>query len=509
MNQLNLLKLGFLCLAFGIGFGYWLRVLLAKKRRSGLEAEIQKKVAQTKAEVEELLIKAREKAAKIIAETQQENDERRRELINTERILLKREHFLDERISQLEKREAEFEEKVEKVKAFKEELEKLRKETEEKIEKIAGLSKKEAQDELFRRISEESNKEILERIQKIGQEGREKYEKRAKEIIVDAIQRYSVSQAQETTTSTVSLPNEEIKGRIIGKDGRNIRSFEKLTGVELIVDESPDTVIISGFNPLRRHIAKIALEKLIADGRIQPARIEEIVAATQKEVEENIKEAGEKAVYEASVVGLHPKLKELLGRLYFRTSYGQNALLHSIEVSLLAGNLAYEVGADAELAKKAGLLHDIGKALDQEIEGSHVDIGIKLLEKFGEDKKVIDAMKAHHEEYKPESIEAVLVKVADAISASRPGARKDTLESYQKRLKELEDIALSFQGVETAYAIQAGREIRIFVKPEKINDLEAYKLAKDIAKRIEEELTYPGEIKVNVIRETRVLEYAK
>jgi len=346
-------------------------------------------------------------------------------------------------------------------------------------------------------------------MQKLTQEGEGKYEKRAKEILVQAIERCAVSQTQETTATTLNLPSEEIKGRIIGKEGRNIKVFEKLTGVEIIVDDTPETVIISSFNPLRRHIAKKALEKLIRDGRIQPARIEETVALAQQEVEKEVKEAGEKAIYETGVLGLHPKLVELLGKLYFRTSYGQNVLLHSIEVALIASVLAEELGLNAEVAKRAGLLHDIGKAIDQQIQGSHVDIGIKILERFKEDEEIIKAMKAHHEEYPAESLEAIIVKVADAISSARPGARKDTLENYLKRLKELEDVALSFKGIENAYAIQAGREIRVFVKPEKIDDLEAYKLAKDIAGRIEEELNYPGEIKVTLIRETRVVEYAK
>ena len=324
-----------------------------------------------------------------------------------------------------------------------------------------------------------------------------------------AIQKYALSQVQEMTTTTVALPNDEIKGRIIGKEGRNIKTLEKLTGVEIIVDETPEAVVISGFDPIRRQIAKTALEKLIHDGRIQPTRIEEVVQKTQDEIVAQIKEAGQAAIYDTNIIGLDPKIVQLLGRLRFRTSYGQNVLLHSIEVSHLAGALAAEIGANIGLAKKAGLLHDIGKAVDQQIEGSHVDIGIKILEKFGVEKAVISAMKSHHEEYPAELIEAVIVQAADQISGARPGARKDTLENYLKRLGELEAIATSFGGVEKAYAIQAGREIRVFVKPEQIDDLAAHQLAKEIAKRIEEELNYPGEIKVNLIRESRVVEYAK
>ncbi len=331
----------------------------------------------------------------------------------------------------------------------------------------------------------------------------------AKEMISGAIQRYALSQAQEITTTTLNLPSDEIKGRIIGKEGRNIKTLEKLTGVEVVVDDTPETVLISGFNPVRRQVAKVALEKLIKDGRIQPARIEEVVQKTEEEIEEQIKEFGEKAMFDTGVVGLPPKIVQLLGRLYFRSSYGQNVLLHSMEVAHLAAALAEELGVDHKTARKAGLLHDIGKAVDHQVQGSHVDIGIKILEKLEQEREIIEAMKAHHEEYDPQTIEAVLVRVADQISGARPGARKDTVENYLKRLQELEDIALGFTGVGSAYAIQAGREIRVFVKPEEIGDLEAFKLARDISGKIQEELNYPGEIKVNVIRETRVVEYAR
>ena len=324
-----------------------------------------------------------------------------------------------------------------------------------------------------------------------------------------AIQKTAVSQTQEITTTTVTLPSEDLKGKIIGKEGRNIRSLERLAGVEIVVDETPETVVISGFDPLRRHIAKVALERLIKDGRIHPARVEEEVAKVQAEIDVQMREAGETAAFDLGIVGLDPKLVQLLGRLKFRTSYGQNVLMHSIEVAYLASALAAEIGADASLAKKAGLFHDIGKALDHQIEGSHVEIGIRILEKFGVEKEVVSAMKSHHEDYPYESVEAVLVQTADAISASRPGARKDTLENYLKRIGELEQLASSFEGVEKAYAIQAGREIRVFVKPDKIDDTAAQKLAKDIANRVEEELHYPGEIKVTLVRENRFVEYAR
>jgi ribonucrease Y len=318
-----------------------------------------------------------------------------------------------------------------------------------------------------------------------------------------------VSQVQEVSTTTVPLPSEDMKGKIIGKEGRNIRALERAAGVEIIVDETPEAVVISGFDPLRRHIAKVALERLMKDGRIHPARVEEEVEKVQAEIEQQIKEAGEAAVFDVGIVGLDPKLVQLLGRLKFRTSYGQNVLLHSIEVSHLAGALAAEVGVSVSIAKKAGLFHDIGKALDHQVEGSHVDIGMRILEKFGAEKEVIDAMKSHHEQYPYESIEAVLVQAADAISAARPGARKDSLENYLKRIAELENVANSFEGIEKSYAIQAGREIRVFVKSEKVDDITAQKLAKDIANRIEEDLKYPGEIKVTLIRENRFVEYAR
>ena len=332
---------------------------------------------------------------------------------------------------------------------------------------------------------------------------------RARDIVTMAIQKCAVPQTQELSTTTVILANEEIKGRIIGKEGRNIRTFEKLTGVELIVDETPESVVISCFNPVRRQIAKVALDKLIADGRIQPAKIEEKVEEAKTEIAQKIKEAGEKAVFEVGVLGMNDKLVQVLGRLFYRTSYGQNVLLHSMEVALIAETLAFELKANAQVAKRAALLHDIGKAIDQQVQGTHIEIGIKLLEKFGESEAVIKAMRAHHGDYPVESVEASIVNVADAISSARPGARKDTLENYLQRLKDLEDIANKFEGVEKTYAIQAGREIRVFVKADRVDDLGAIKIAKSIAEKIEEELKYPGEIKVTVMRETRAVEYAR
>lgn len=509
MNQIIPFIIGIVFLWIGVILDYYLRKILTKRKIGSIELELQKRISKAKDESERILKEAKEKAERLSSKLQKDYDRRKRELFKAEQLLLKREHILDKKISILEKKEREVHRQAQELREMKNALEELRKKAEDRLEKISGLSKAKAREELLAEIEQDSQKEILERIKKLEREGIESFEKRAKEILAQAIQKYALSQAQEITTTVVPLHSDEIKGRIIGKEGRNIRTFEKLTGVELIVDETPEIVIISGFNPIRREIARVALEKLIQDGRIQPARIEEKVEEAKNEVLAKIKEVGEKAVYETGIVDLDPKLIELLGRLYFRTSYGQNVLLHSIEVAFLAQNLADELGADSKVARKAGLLHDIGKAIDRQIQGSHVEIGIKILEKFNVEKEVIDAMKSHHDEYPAETLEAVIVKVADQISGARPGARKDTLENYLQRLGELEEIALSFPGVEKAYAIQAGREIRVFVKPEEVDDLAARKIAKEIANKIEGELVYPGEIKVTLIRESKVVEIAK
>ena len=509
MEQIFTILLTTLSLTVGAVLGYYARQSIAKKRAGTIEAKLRDKILKAKEECNVILRDAREKAEKIVSQTEAENDQRRRELLRGQQILLKRENLLENKNSLFEEKEKEFKEKVEKLRKIKEDLEKLRKEAEDKLEKVSGLSRDEAKNELLEIIEINYQKEITERMRKLETEGLEKIDKRSKEILALAIQKNVLPQTQELTTTTVLLSNEDIKGRIIGKEGRNIRTFEKLTGVEVIVDETPEAVVISCFNPIRRQIAKVALEKLIQDGRIQPAKIEEKVEEAKLEITNKIKEAGDKAVYETGVIGLDEKLVQLLGRLYFRTSYGQNVLLHSMEVALLSGALADELGADSQVAKRAGLLHDIGKAVDHQIQGSHVDIGVKILEKFGEDERIIKAIKAHHEEYPAETIEATIVKVADAISGSRPGARKDTLENYLQRLGELENLALKFSGVEKAYAIQAGREIRGFVKPNEVDDLAAKNLARQVANKIEEELKYPGEIRVVVIRENRVVEYAR
>ena len=509
MNQFILLFVGVVALALGAVLGYYARQSIAKKQAGTLEAKLQKKVLKAKQDAELILSQAQQRAQQVLEGAQKEIDERRSEVLKTERLLLKRENILDQKLSAFERNQRDFDVRVEKLRAVKESLEKLRQEAIDNLEKVAKLSKEEAKKELISNLEKEYQQEILEKLRKLEKEGWEKYEQKAKELLATAIQKLALSQAQEITTASLNLPSEEIKGRIIGKEGRNIRTLEKLTGVEIIIDEAPEAVVISSFDPVRRQIAKTALEKLIQDGRIQPARIEEQVQKAEAEISKQIKEAGETAVYDTGVLGLDPKIIQLLGRLKFRTSYGQNALLHSIEVAHLAGALAAEIGADVSVCKKAGLLHDIGKSVDHQIEGSHVDIGIKILEKFGAEKEVVEAMKSHHEEYPYSTLESIIVQVADQISGARPGARKDTLENYLKRLGDLEKIALNFPGVEKAWALQAGREIRVFVKPEEIDDLGARNLARAIANQIQEELRYPGEIKVNVIRELRVIEHAK
>ncbi len=509
MTQFILLIAGVFALVTGSVLGYFARQSIARRKADTIEITLQKKISQVKKDAQDLISKAEEKAGQIIEKTKKDIWSQRQDFFRAEKLLLRRENALGERVSNLEEKEKEFREKVEKLREIKTALEGLKQETLKSLERVSKLSRQEAKKELLENLEKEYQMEITEKMRKLEETGFEKYEKKAKEILSLAIQKCALSQAQDLTTTTVALPNEEIKGRIIGKEGRNIKTLEKLTGVEIVVDETPETVMISGFDPIRRQIAKTALEKLIQDGRIQPARIEDTVQKTESEIVSRIKEAGEKAVYDTGVIDLDSKLIQLLGRLRFRTSYGQNVLLHSIEVSHLAATLASELGVNSKIAQKAGLLHDIGKAVDHQIQGSHTDIGIKILEKFNVEKEVIDAMKSHHEEYPAESIEAVLIRVADQISGARPGARKDTLENYLKRLEELEGIALSFSGIEKAYAIQAGRELRVFVKPEEIDDLTAKKLSREIANKIQEELKYPGEIKVTLIRENRLVEYAR
>jgi len=503
------LIVGVVALMIGSVIGYYIRQSIAKKRAGTLEAKLEKKLAQVKEETSAMIKNAEKKSADITEKAEKDIDLRRKEFLKAQEILLSREKLLESKIDAFEKREDELKDKVEKLRAVKENLEKLRQEAEIKLEKVANLSREDAKKELLSLVEIESEKEIVEKMKKMEERGQEKLQARAKEIVTLAIQKCAVPHTQELSTTTFNLSSEDLKGRIIGKEGRNIKTFEKLTGVELIVDETPDSIVISCFNPIRREIARLALEKLVQDGRIQPAKIEEKIEEAKNEVSKVIKDAGEKAVYDTGIVGMRDKLIQILGRLYYRTSYGQNVLLHSIEMAFLAETIAEELGANSQIAKRAALLHDIGKAIDQQMQGSHIEIGIKILEKFGESQEIINAMRAHHDDYPADTLEAVIVKVADAISGARPGARKDTIENYLQRLKNLEDIANRFDGVDRTYAIQAGREIRVFVKADAVDDLGSQKMARQIAENIEEELKYPGEIKVTVIRETRVVEFAR
>ena len=520
MNPFILLVVGAIGLILGSVLGYYARQSIAKKQAGTIEADLEKRILKTKEKSATIILKAKKEAETILSKAEERfqetlkkaNEEvktRHHELFKAEGLLLKRENTLNEKLSIFEQKEVDFQGKIEEVKKIKTSLEEAKLEVFNRLEQIAGFSKNEAKKEIIEKVEQESESEILEKIRKLEKEGFERFERKAKEILATVIQRCTIDQTHEITTSTLPLPSEDIKGRIIGKEGRNIKTLEKLTGTEIIVDETPEAVVISSFDPIRRQIAKIALGKLIQDGRIQPTKIEEQVEKAEKEITTQIKKAGEAAIYDVGIIGLDPKLIQLLGRLRFRFSYGQNVLIHSIEVAYLAGALAAELRGDIKVAKKAGLLHDIGKAVDHQIEGSHVDIGIKILEKYDKDEAVIQAMKSHHEEYPYETLESILVQVADQISGARPGARKDTLENYLKRLEDLEGIALAFPGVDKSWALQAGRELRVFVKPREVNDLTVRKMAKEIAARIHEELKYPGEIKVTVIRESRVIEYAK
>jgi len=493
----------------GAVFGYIIRQKLAQKQVNSIEAILKERIEKVKDEAKSIVLEAKEKAEKIFEETKEEEKNRKNQITKLEERLLEREELLDKRQLEMDEKEKETKRIYDKIQQVKIELEKLQQSELETLEKMAKLTMTEAKEELFKRVEKTYQEELIEAMRKLESTRKEEIEKKAKEIMVDAIERYSHTNIGEITTTSLDLPSDDIKGRIIGREGRNIRHFEKLTGVELVLDDTPNTVILSSFNPVRREVGRLALEKLIKDGRIQPAKIEEKVAEAQAEVRDIMKKQGEEAAYETGILDLPPELVHLLGRLYFRTSYGQNALTHSMEVSLLAGALAEELGAKVDVAKKAGLLHDIGKAVDQEIEGTHLELGRKILMKYKMPEEIIKAMQSHHGDYPVETIEAAIINAADAISASRPGARKESLEAYLKRLANLEEIATSFEGVEKAYAISAGREVRVFVFPEKIDDMEAIKLARDIAEQIEKKLKYPGEIKVTVVRETRATEMAR
>ncbi len=503
------LLLALLAASAGIGFGYLLRLIISLGRKGSMELDIKQMEISSREEAQKIISDAETRAEEIIQKIQSEIKEREDRAKKTEDRLVNKEEFLDKRQVDLDKEAEYIKGKVVEVRTLRGKAEVLVESRQAELAQVAGLSSTEAKKELLKTVEKESEEDMIIRMQKLETEGQERLETRAKEILSTAIQRLAVSTSGDMMSTTVSLLSDELKGKIIGKEGRNIKAFERVTGVEVIVDDTPNSITISSYDPVRRAVAKLALENLIADGRIQPARIEEFVEKAIAETNKIIKEKGEEAALECEVYNLDPKLLAILGRLYFRSSYSQNVLNHSIEMSHLAGMIAEELGANVATAKAGALLHDIGKALDHEVSGTHVEIGRKILQKFNVSEDVIKAMQAHHGEYPYETIESVIVQTADAISGARPGARRDTLEHYLKRLEELEAIALSFDGVEKAYALQAGREIRIFVTPDKISDLEAKKMARDIALRIENELKYPGEIKVNVIREARSIEFAR
>ena len=489
--------------------GYLIRQLLATRNLNSIEATIKRQLEESKTQAKEALLEAKDKAVKILEDAKNQERERLAILSRQEDRLNVQLKKIEQKEDALENGKQFLEKQAEQIKAIHQEADALKKKSEEIIEQVSGLSREEAKAKLLSQIEEDSKADLIAAMQKMEKNRLEELEKKARSIMTTAIQRYARSHISEITTSTVSLPSDELKGRIIGKEGRNIRALERLTGVEIIVDETPEAITLSSFDPLRREIAKTALLKLMSDGRIQPARIEEKVQEAKKEVSKKVMEAGEMALYEVGILDIPKEVTMLLGRLAFRTSYGQNVLLHSIEMAHIAKMLAKELGANTDVAKKAALLHDIGKAVDHEIEGTHLELGRKILQKYGIDQAVIQAMESHHEDYPFSSSESFIVAAADIISGARPGARRDSVENYIKRLTELENIANSFAGVEKSYAIAAGREIRIFVHPEKIDDLKAIQLAKEMAKRIESELKYPGEIKVNIIRETRAVEYAR
>ena len=504
---------GIICLVIGILAGYIIRKTLGEKTIGGAEQTAKNLIldAENKAEniKKEIALKAKEDALKYKDEAEKEIKSRRNELSKTENRLNQKEESIDKKLDNIERKEQSNTAKEQNITRKQKDLDELHQKQVAELEKISGDTRDEAKEILLQQVESEIRVEASQLIRDIESEAKDEAEKRAKEIIVGAIQRCAADHVAESTVSVVNLPNEEMKGRIIGREGRNIRAIENATGIELIIDDTPEAVILSGFDPVRREIARIALEKLIVDGRIHPARIEETVKKAEKEVNASIKEAGEQTMYNVGIHNLHPELVKLLGRLKYRTSYGQNVLKHSEEVSHLAGLMAGELGMDTRLAKRAGLLHDIGKAIDHDKEGTHVDLGIEVLKKYKENQNVIDAMAAHHGDYEPKSLEAVLIAAADALSAARPGARRETLETYVKRLQQLEEIANNIPGVDKSFAIQAGREIRVIAQPDKISDAEMPMLAREIAKKVEDELDYPGQIKVNIVRETRAVDYAK
>ena len=493
----------------GITVGYYLRRVVALGKRETVEIEVKEMLLKAKEEAKRITLDAENKAVEVMQQTRVEAKEREEKLKKAEERLIKKEDQVDEREQSVTSEIESIKQKISEIKEIREKTEAIQAEKQKELEKVAKLDESEARAILLQSLEQKCEEDLLIRLHKLEQFGQDKIEQRAKSILATAIHRLGNSVPSDLMTTSVTIPNDEIKGKIIGKEGRNIKAFERMTGVEIIVDDTPGVITISSFDPIRRQVARIALEILIADGRIQPAKIEETVEKAKLQINKTIKEKGEAAVYECGIFNLDPRIVSILGRLYFRTSYGQNVLQHSIEAAHLAGMIAEELGADVQVAKAGGLLHDIGKAVDHEVQGTHVEIGRRILQKFGAPEAIVQAMQAHHEEYPYETVESVIVQVADSISGSRPGARVDSLENYLKRLGDLEAIANSFDGIEKTYAIAAGREVRVFVTPLTVNDMQAHDLARNIAIKIEQELKYPGEIKVTVIRESRVIEFAR
>lgn len=503
-----IISISLAAIALGLVLGFLIQKSAAKRRAEGAEAKAEKILTDAKAKAQDFLLQAKDKALKVIEDAKKDEEARRAEVRDLFKRLEGRENMFDKKLLEFEDEKQKLADKNVMLDKTRLELDSLRRQELVKLEDIANLSEEQAKQRLVKGVEEEMRDALISRIKKLDLETAEETEAKVKELMTPVIQRIASSHAAEITTTRVDLPNEEIKGRIIGKEGRNIKTLEHLTGTEIVIDETPGMLLISGFSPIRRQVAKRALEDLIKDGRIQPARIEEVVENAKKELAADIKKAGEEALYEMGITGLDPKLVSILGRLKYRTSYGQSVLLHSMEVARVATALAEELGADVINCKKGGLLHDIGKAIDHDVQGAHPQLGYDLMKKFNLPEELAYHSIGHHED-KPRTLEAVIVKVADAVSASRPGARRESTEMYLQRLEELEKTALSFPGVEKAYAIQAGREVRVFVKPQEIDDYNAWELAKNIARRIEQDMNYPGEIRVNVIRETRVTEYAR
>ncbi|MBM3256807.1 MAG: ribonuclease Y [Candidatus Liptonbacteria bacterium] len=496
-------------LVVGACIGYVVRLAFATQQAAKAEEKTKEILGAAEEKAKKVVLEAEHKAADVLSEARKEEKERKQEVVNLEQRLIRREELLDKKLASLGNDEAALKSKADHLKKEEANLETLRKEAEVRLEKASGLSAAEAKEELFRKVTEERKADLVQLVQKVEKENREEVEKRATDIVTVALQRMSRSHVSELTTSAFPLGDEDIKGKIIGREGRNIRALERATGVEFVIDETPDTIVISSFDPYRREVARLALQKLIKDGRIQPAKIEEKVEEARQELAKRMQEIGGQAAEEVGVFDLPKEIVQLLGRLHFRTSYGQNVLTHSVEMAHLSTMMAGELGLNVEIAKRGALLHDIGKALDHEIEGTHVDLGIKVLRKYSIDERVIQAMQSHHEDYPYAIPEAYIVTAADVLSAARPGARRGTIEAYIKRLGDLERIAMQFPGVKSAYAISAGRELRVFVIPEKVDDFRALELARGIANKIQSELKYPGEIKVNVIREMRAVEYAR